>query len=195
MKERILDALINHFQQPVFDYVLEDYLEVSEQDKGLFYSTLEELAATGAVVATKKKKCGTPEMFDMIIGKVDIAQRGFGFLVVPGQKGNDIFLPEPELEGVFQGDQLLVKIVKRSADGRRREVHPQVVHRARHDFSGRRALGVRRVVQHWAEPCPVHDGEAGIHRNERQQVDGRRRAEESNRDVAEIHGHPRGRSG
>lgn len=121
MKDRILDAIENHFKQPVFDYVLEEYLEVSTQDKGLFYSALEEMAAVGTIVATKKKKYGTPEMFDMTIGKVDIAQRGFGFLMVPGEKGNDIFLPEPELEGVFQGDTLLVKITKRSADGRRRE--------------------------------------------------------------------------
>ena len=121
MKERILDALVNHFKQPVFDYILEEHLEISPQDKIVFYDTLETMAAEGEIVATKKKKYGTPEMFDMVIGKVDIAQRGFGFLVVPGEKGNDVFLPEPELEGVFQGDRLLVKIIKRTGDGRRRE--------------------------------------------------------------------------
>jgi ribonuclease R len=121
MKDRILDALNHHFNQPVFDYILEDYLEISDQDKAGFYHTLSDLEAEGFVVATKKKKYGTPEMFDMVIGKVDIAQRGFGFLIVEGEKGNDIFLPEPELEGVFQGDRLLVKIVRKNADGKRRE--------------------------------------------------------------------------
>lgn len=121
MKDRILDAIENHFKQPVFDYNLEEYLEISVDDKGLFYNALEEMAAAGTIVATKKKKYGTPEMFDMVIGKVDIAQGGYGFLMIKGEKGNDIFLPEPELEGVFEGDILLVKIVKRSADGRRRE--------------------------------------------------------------------------
>jgi ribonuclease R len=121
MKERILEALKSHFQQPVFDYVLSEYLQISENDQSQFKKTLKEMEDAGEIVVTKKKKLGTPEMFDMVVGKIDIAQRGFGFLIVEGERGNDVFIPESDLDGVFQGDILLVKVIKRNADGKRRE--------------------------------------------------------------------------
>lgn len=121
MKERILEAINNHFQKPVFDTVLADYLEISDNDMSQFNESLKEMETSGALVATKKKKLGTPEMFDMVIGKIDIAQKGFGFLIVEGERGNDVFISESDLDGIFQGDKLLVKVIKRNAEGKRRE--------------------------------------------------------------------------
>lgn len=57
----------------------------------------------------------------LIPGKIQIHQKGFGFLIPDEEGVTDVFIPKNALNGAMNGDRVLGKVVKESQEGKRRE--------------------------------------------------------------------------
>lgn len=109
-----------------------EYLKTREGKKTL---TMEELAAemnlegkelteliryignmelTGEIIKTKKGRIALPEDMGFYTGRIQLHQRGFGFLIqekVPGEKAvPDVFIPPDKTKYAMNGDTVLVKV-------------------------------------------------------------------------------------
>lgn len=141
IKERILDIFNNELEKPILDIDLAKYLEIEPSQYKVIFDLLAQMAEEGVLVGTKKKKYGTPKMFGMYAGKIEVTQRGFGFIVLDGTErggkkndgsvSTDVFIPASEMAGAMNGDRVLCKITKGLEDGKRREgVVVKIVERA-----------------------------------------------------------------
>lgn len=141
IRDRILEVFANEITKPILDIELAKYLEIDKGQYKVIFDLLANMAEEGLLVGTKKKKYGTPAMFGMYSGKIEVTQRGFGFIVLDGAErggkksdgsvSTDVFIPASEMAGAMNNDRVLCKITKGMEDGKRREgVVVKVIERA-----------------------------------------------------------------
>lgn len=145
IKERILELFETEIENPILDIDLARRLDIDPAQYKMIFGILNEMAEAGLLLATKKKKYGTPAMFGMIMGKLEMTQRGFGFVVPEGLSSGkrsegvsqDVFIPASEIAGAMNGDKVLCKVTKGGEEGKRREgVIIKVVERAHTQIIG-----------------------------------------------------------
>lgn len=86
-----------------------------------FVKLLNRLEDEGEVVRTRTNRYGVPERMNLVVGRLQIKARGFGFLTpdTPGEP--DIYIPASDMNGALSGDKVMARIEKGSAHGMRRE--------------------------------------------------------------------------
>lgn len=145
IKERILELFETEIESPIMDIDLARRLDIDPAQYKMIFGILNEMAEAGLLLATKKKKYGTPAMFGMISGKLEVTQRGFGFVVPEGLSSgkrsegvsHDVFIPAAEIAGAMNGDKVLCKVTKGGEEGKRREgVVIKVIERAHTQIIG-----------------------------------------------------------
>jgi len=130
-KQVLLDFFKNEAGHPVMDVDVARYFELEGKDLGLLMSLLDELEKEGALIKTKKRKYAIPEHFGLVGGKLQMTTKGYGFVSTTPRREDDIFIPPSELGGAMHQDKVLVKIVEKHGDDKRREGKVvQVVERA-----------------------------------------------------------------
>ncbi len=107
-KKLILEKLKEIDNKYIFDYELFEVLELSEESKDEFNAILLELEKEGLVMKSKKGKYALSERLGLILGTVDLAQRGFGFLKPENKEIEDIFIAKRNLNGAVEKDMVLI---------------------------------------------------------------------------------------
>ncbi|MGB3366071.1 MAG: ribonuclease R, partial [Acidaminobacteraceae bacterium] len=120
IKEKIVN-FIKESDRPIMDMELKEIFNISKNEMEDFQKILDGLVDTGVLLATKKKKYGTPEMFSMLVGRVQVTQKGFGFFINDDADVSDVFIPPSELNSAMDGDRVFIKITKIKEDGKRQE--------------------------------------------------------------------------
>lgn len=147
IRERIIEVFRSEIEKPILDIDLAKYLEIDPSQYKMVFEILAKMAQEGLLIATKKKKYGTPEMFGMLLGKVEVTQRGFGFVMIDGSANagkkhgdtisSDIFIPASEMNGAMNNDRVLCKVTKGLDGEKRREgTIIQIVERANTQIVG-----------------------------------------------------------
>lgn len=131
IRDRIIEVFQNEIDKPILDINLAKYLEIDPSQYKVIFELLAKMADEGVLIATKKKKYGTPEMFGMVVGKIEVTQRGFGFVLVDGSassgkkhdgsQSSDVFIPASEMAGAMNNDRVLCKVTKGLDGEKRRE--------------------------------------------------------------------------
>lgn len=147
IRDRIIEVFHNELEKPILDIDLAKYLEIEPSQHKVLFELLAKMAEEGILIATKKKKYGTPEMFGMLSGKIEVTQRGFGFVMVDGSANagkkhdgsasSDIFIPASEMAGAMNNDRVLCKVTKGlDGDKRREGIVVKVIERANTQIVG-----------------------------------------------------------
>lgn len=75
---------------------------------------IDNMEVTGEVIITKKGRIALPEDMGFFSGKIQMHQKGFGFLIKESEKDkksrNDIFIPPDSTMNAMNGDTVLVKL-------------------------------------------------------------------------------------
>lgn len=120
-KNQILSFLKENNTRPYIEMTLMEELGVEPIDRSTFVALLEELEDDGQIIKTKKGKYAAPEFFGIYVGKLQIAQRGFGFVLVENVTMMDIFIPAGALFGAMNGDKVMVKLTKMGGPNQKSE--------------------------------------------------------------------------
>jgi ribonuclease R len=120
-KEKILEYLKLNNERPFLEMDLMNALGVKEIDRSTFIATLEELEDEGKIIKTKKGKYALPEFFKIYVGKIQIAVRGFGFVIIENAEMKDVFVPASALMGAMNGDKVMVKLNKVGGENQKSE--------------------------------------------------------------------------
>ena len=70
---------------------------------------VEQLLAEGKLFFSKKMRIGLPDQVGNVVGILQMATKGFGFLI-PNDESDDIFIPKPALKNALNGDTVVVKV-------------------------------------------------------------------------------------
>lgn len=120
-KKRILEYLQENDTKPHIEMELMKALEIEAIDRSTFIALLEEMESYGEVIKTKKGKYALPEFFGIYVGRLQIAMRGFGFVVVENTTMGDVFIPSNALMGAMNGDKVMIKLTKSGGGNSRSE--------------------------------------------------------------------------
>jgi len=111
-REDILSFLKEHNEKPYNEMDLFMAMGLEPIDRSTYIAHLESLADESKIIMTKKGKIALPEFFQIYVGKIQIAMRGFGFVIVENVEMRDVFIPSDALMGAMNGDKVQVKLTK-----------------------------------------------------------------------------------
>ena len=112
MKDTIILFLKEHSEKPYNELDLFIEMGIDPIDRSTFIAALETLIDESKVIKTKKGKIALPEFFQIYVGKVQIAMKGFGFCIIENVPMKDVFIPSDALGGAMNGDKVQVKLTK-----------------------------------------------------------------------------------
>jgi len=119
--KKVMDYIIDNNLTPLEDYELAEAFDVDKSQISEFQKVLDEHVLEGRLIKSSQNKYGLPKHFSLATGKLEIAKKGFGFVITYNKEKKDIFIPRSNLNGGMHGDIVAVKLLKESEDGLKRE--------------------------------------------------------------------------
>ena len=132
---------------PVIDEELLHLLHIEAHEEDLFARRIRAMERDGQIMRNRKRAICAGDKLDMVKGKVQGHQDGFGFLV-PEDGSPDMFLSEKEMHKVLHGDVVMVRQSGIDRRGRPEAKIVEVLERANNRVVGRlyEEHGIRFIV-------------------------------------------------
>jgi len=112
IKESILEFLRRESYRPMSAEELAKAFQIDRKQIGEFLSIIDEMEEEGLIFKTNKEKYGLPEKMNLVIGKLQGHQKGFGFVIPDDEKLMDVFIPAENINGAMHNDRVVARIVK-----------------------------------------------------------------------------------
>ena len=120
-----MKRLIQHFAVPA-------------EERPAFRQVIRAMAARGQLLLVHGTRYALPQRLDTLAGVVRRHAEGYGFVVLDDGQEDDMYLPRRAMQGVMQGDRVLVRLETRPRHGERRSGRVvQVLERGQREVIGR----------------------------------------------------------
>lgn len=126
-KKRILEFMSQEEYKPFLLEELAGFLAVPKEDMKLFKTVLDELEVEGKIFKSKKNRYGLPRHFNVVIGRLQVSDRGFGF-VIPDHDVNDskavnedVYISPDYINGAMNDDIVCARILYKSYQNKKAE--------------------------------------------------------------------------
>ncbi|MEA1975607.1 MAG: ribonuclease R [Bacillota bacterium] len=119
--DKIMAYIIDNKLPPLYDYEIAKAFDIEKKDSVEFIKILDKLVEDGKLFSSKKRKYGLPEFFGVITGRLEIARKGFGFVITDNKEETDIFIPRSYLNGGMHDDIVAVKLMSGSKEDKKKE--------------------------------------------------------------------------
>jgi len=120
-KERIVAFMREDAYKPLLFSELVTVLDVPGSDIELFRNVLQELEEEGRIFKTRKERYGIPERMNLVVGRLQGNERGYGFVIPDDENMKDIFIPADSLNGAMHNDRVIARINRTAIGDRRAE--------------------------------------------------------------------------
>src|SRR5438067_2014378 len=134
-REEILGAS-REAGRPLDSGTLARTLQVDPEAEGVLTRRLNAMERDGQLRANPAGQYALTDHSSFVSGRVSAHRDGFGF-VIPDEPGDDLFLPEKEMQKVLHGDRVLARVVGVDRRGRPEGTIVEVVQRANTHIIGR----------------------------------------------------------
>ena len=122
--EKIIKLICSRKYSPMNASELAEHFKIDDSESKQFRTLLRELELKGEIVRIKKEQYTNPKKANLLVGKLDANQRGFGF-VVPVKDGisDDIYVDAEGLGSAMHGDIVVVRLpsTKKKKKGKRKK--------------------------------------------------------------------------
>lgn len=120
-KERILEFMKQDVYKPLLFVELLVVLDVPKTDAEFFKVTIEELEEEGKIFKTHRDRYGVPDRMNLIVGRLQGNEKGFGFVIPDDDSIKDVFISADNLSGAMHNDRVIARINKKIVSERRAE--------------------------------------------------------------------------
>lgn len=120
-RNRILEFMKESAYKPLKFEELVTVLDVPAEDRDKLKEILSSLEQEGAIYKTNKDRYGIPEKMNLVVGRLQGSDRGYGFLIPDDQDREDIFIPAAGMAGAMHNDRVIARITSKGGDGRSTE--------------------------------------------------------------------------
>lgn len=109
--EKIIKLICGRKYSPMNASELAEHFRIDDSESEQFRTLLRELELKGEIVQIKNEQYANPKKANLLVGKLDANQRGFGF-VVPVKEGisDDIYVDAEGLGSAMNGDIVVVRL-------------------------------------------------------------------------------------
>ncbi|HHX73871.1 MAG TPA: ribonuclease R, partial [Firmicutes bacterium] len=77
-----------------------------------FHRLLEEMEQEGKIIKTRYGRYGLPEKMNLVVGKLQGNQAGFGFIIPDNPDFPDVFIPAGQMNGAMHNDHVVARLIK-----------------------------------------------------------------------------------
>lgn len=120
-KELLIEFMREQAYKPMLDSELAKVFDMKNEEMGYFINMLDEMENEGAIIKTKKKRYAVPERMNLIVGRLQCSQKGFGFIIPDNKDFNDVFVPANDLNGAMHNDRVIARVINKTRNSRRAE--------------------------------------------------------------------------
>jgi ribonuclease R len=122
MQEDLLKQIRDKIDHPATARELLQVLKIPREARASFKRHLNTLVSSGALVQIRGNRYGLPDRMNLIVGRVQMHPRGFGFVIPEQQEEGqgDIYIAGSNLNQAMHGDRVVARI-ERYKDGNRAE--------------------------------------------------------------------------
>ena len=120
-KDKIVAFMKEAAYKPLKLSELAVVLDVPREDRGKLAEILESLEQEGLIYKTKKERYGIPGKMNLVVGRIQRNERGYGFLIPDDVDAPDIFVPADGMSGAMHNDKAIVRITSKEINGKRAE--------------------------------------------------------------------------
>jgi ribonuclease R len=134
-REEIL-GVFRQAQGPLDSGALARALQVNPEAEGVLARRLNAMERDGQLRANPAGEYALTDHSSFVSGRISAHRDGFGF-VIPDEGGEDLFLPDKEMQKVLHGDRVLARVVGTDRRGRAEGTIVEVTERANTHVIGR----------------------------------------------------------
>lgn len=120
-KERIVEFMTEAAYKPLKFEELVAVLDVPQEAREQLAAILEELEQEGAIYKTNKDRYGLPERMNLVVGRLQGNERGYGFLIPDDELARDVFIPADGMAGAMHNDRAIARVTAKGIGDKRAE--------------------------------------------------------------------------
>jgi len=120
-KEFILEFMRESAYSPMLVEELVDVFEIHKGERTDFYKLLDGMETEGEIYKNRRNRYGAPERMNLLVGKLQGNQKGYGFLIPDDEEMPDIYISADNKNGAMNNDRIIVKIIKIKDEGKKAE--------------------------------------------------------------------------
>ena len=123
LKERILEYMRKDAYKPLSDEAIAEAMELTREDLVEFWPAIEQLEADAGIIKTRNNTYGVPERMNLVVGRLSMTGKGFGFIIPDEKKEGetDVFVPGGQLGSAMNNDRVVARINESRMPERSRE--------------------------------------------------------------------------
>ncbi|MFD1676736.1 ribonuclease R [Alicyclobacillus fodiniaquatilis] len=138
-REDILDYMESDIYKPL---TVQEFSEVfdltSADDFRDLVKLLNQLEDEGVIIRSQTNRYALPEAMNLVVGKLQMKARGYGFVISEQTGESDVYIPSHEMNGAMSGDKVMARVEGQGKGGPHREgVIVRVVERANEHIVGK----------------------------------------------------------
>jgi len=117
-EQEVLDYMARDDYRPLTYQELEkEFAPANAGEFKEFLKLLNALEESGRIYRNRANRYGLPERMNLVRGRIQAHQKGFGFLIPEDRERPDIYIPATDMGGAMNGDTVLVRISSKAAPG------------------------------------------------------------------------------
>ncbi len=109
VKEKLLEFMQEKAYNPMSEEELINIFDIDKKQISLFSNLLEEMINEGLIIKTRKKRYGVPERMGLLVGRLQMNPKGFGFLIPDNPDISDLFIPANSINGAMNNDKVIAR--------------------------------------------------------------------------------------
>ncbi|CUH94317.1 Ribonuclease R [Propionispora sp. 2/2-37] len=126
LKEKIVAFMRTEAYKPLTVEELAGEMDLQGEEMSGFWEALRELEEAALIIRTRYGKYGVPERMNLVVGRLSLSSKGFGFVVPDApdvsEPGKDVFIPPGGLLTAMHNDRVVARLNHgQPQDGKRRE--------------------------------------------------------------------------
>lgn len=121
LKEVILNFMKEEAYKPMEIPEIAKIFNINKNEYKSFKKAIKTMEKEGLLARDESDKLGLAQRMGVITGKIEIHDRGFGFLIPDIEGIKDLFIAKTNLIGAMNGDRVVAKIIKEGRNGKRTE--------------------------------------------------------------------------
>jgi len=118
-KEKIIRVIKSKKNQPLTRKDIGRLLKIKGNEHTELYRLLDKMESSGEIVRVKNNRYAVPKELGLIVGKLEVNPRGFGFVRPQDGGSDDIYIHKEDMGEALHGDTVLIRL-ERTRPGRRR---------------------------------------------------------------------------
>ena len=121
LKEVILNFMKEEAYKTMEIPEIAKIFNINKNEYKSFKKAIKTMEKEGLLARDESDKLGLAQRMGVITGKIEIHDRGFGFLIPDIEGIKDLFIAKTNLMGAMNGDRVVAKIIKEGRNGKRTE--------------------------------------------------------------------------